>query len=235
MTCEEVMVELEGLGSEQTRKVLRRHGMPESAFGVKVEDLKKLLKRLKGDHALALALWETGNSDARYLAGLLADAARLTVAELDHWAETADWQMLAEYSVAGCAADSPHGWELGRRWVDSPRELTAAAGWATLAGHVSVTPDPRLDPAGLRALLGRVRESLAGSPNRVRYTMNGFVIAVGGHVEALRGDALAVAAAVGTVRVDMGGTACQVPDAAQQIARMVEKGAAARRRKTTRC
>lgn len=235
MTCEEVMVELEGLGSEQTRKVLRRHGMPENAFGVKIEDLKKLLKRLRGDHALALALWETGNSDARYLAGLLADPARLTPAELDHWADTADWQMLAEYSVAGCAADSPHGWTLGLRWIDSARELTAAAGWATLAGHVSVTPDERLDPAALRDLLERVRKGLAASPDRVRYTMNGFLIATGGHVEALRAEALAVAAAVGKVRVDMGGTACQVPDAAQYIARMVDKGAAGRRRKTARC
>ena len=235
MTCAEVMRELEGLGSEQTRKVLRRHGMPDNAFGVKVEDLKKLLKRLKGDHALALALWETGNSDARYLAGLLADAARLTEAELEHWADTADWQMLAEYSVAGCAADSPHGWTLGLRWIESARELTAAAGWATLAGHVAVTPDERLDLGVLRGLLERIRQRLGASPDRVRYTMNGFVIAVGGHVEALRGEALAVAAAVGTVRVDMGGTACQVPDAAVYIARMVDKGTAGRRRKTARC
>lgn len=235
MTLDEVMTELAGLGSEQTRKVLRRHGMPENAFGVKIEDLKKLLKRLKGDHALALALWETGNSDARYLAGLLADASRLTPAQLDHWAGTADWQMLAEYSVAGCAADSPHGWALGRRWIDSPRELTAAAGWATLAGHVAVTEDDGLDLAGLRALLERVRLQLGDSPDRARYTMNGFVIAVGGYVEALRGDALAVAAAVGKVRVDMGGTACQVPDAASYIARMVDKGAAGRRRTSARC
>jgi 3-methyladenine DNA glycosylase AlkD len=235
MTLEQVMVELEGLGSEQTRKVLRRHGLPDNAFGVKIEDLKKLLKRLKGGHALALELWETGNSDARYLAGLLADPARLTKAELDHWADTADWQMLAEYSVAGCAADSPHGWELGRRWIDSPRELTAAAGWSTLSGHVAVTPDDRLDLDALSGLLERIRDQLAGSLNRVRYTMNGFVIALGGHVQALREDALTTAAALGKVRVDMGGTACQVPDAAQYIARMVDKGVAGRKRKSARC
>ncbi len=73
MTTEEIMVELHRYGSEQTKKVLIKHGAREPFFGVKVQDLKKIVKKVKKNHALALELYATGNSDAMYLAGLITD------------------------------------------------------------------------------------------------------------------------------------------------------------------
>ncbi len=69
-TLREVMQELESLGSEQTVKTFRKHGADGPMFGVKVADLKKIEKRIRGNQSLALELWDTGNSDAMYLAGL---------------------------------------------------------------------------------------------------------------------------------------------------------------------
>lgn len=235
MTLDEVMRELEALGSEQTRRTWRRHGATGPLFGVKVEDLKKVLKRIKADHELALALWETGNSDARYLAGLACVPARHTRESLRCWAETADWSMLSEYAVAWCAAESPHGLELALEWIDSPREATACAGWSTLSSLVGITPDEKLDLELLRRLLARVRDSLTASPNRVRHGMNVFVIAVGGGVAPLTDEALAVAAALGKVEVGMGDTACRTPDAVAYIEKIRQRGALGRKRKQARC
>jgi 3-methyladenine DNA glycosylase AlkD len=53
---------------------------------VLVGDLKPLAKKIKGDQALASALYATGNSDAMYLAGLVADGAKMSRAELNAWA-----------------------------------------------------------------------------------------------------------------------------------------------------
>ena len=72
-TADEVVAELKTLGSESNKKVLVRHGAREPFYGVKIEDLKKIQKRIKKDHDLALALYDTGISDAMYLAGLIAD------------------------------------------------------------------------------------------------------------------------------------------------------------------
>lgn len=44
MTVEEVITGLEALGNEQTKKTHLRHGATEPLFGVKVGDLKKVLK-----------------------------------------------------------------------------------------------------------------------------------------------------------------------------------------------
>lgn len=73
MTLEDVMQELEGYGDERNKSTLMKHGAQEPFFGVKVADLKKVLKKTKKNHELSLALYQTGNSDAMYLAGLMAD------------------------------------------------------------------------------------------------------------------------------------------------------------------
>ena len=96
MEIKEVLQNLEEMGNEQTKKVLTRHGAREPFFGVKVADLKTLVKKIKKNHELSLALYETGNSDAMYLAGLIADEDRISKADLQKWAEGAYWYMLSE-------------------------------------------------------------------------------------------------------------------------------------------
>ena len=231
----ETMAALEAMGSEQTRKTLRRHGAPEHMFGVKVGDMKTLLKGLKGDQELALALYDTGNPDAQYLAGLLANPKKLSPETLQRWAETASWHMQAEYTVAWNAAESGHGWTLGLRWIADDRELVAAAGWSTLACHVQLTPDDQLDLSAVRGLLDGIPGRMAAAENRVRYTMNGFVIGVAAGVGPLLQDALAVATRLGKVEVDVGDTDCKIPLATEYIAKLVNGGYAGRKRKTVKC
>jgi 3-methyladenine DNA glycosylase AlkD len=235
MTAEEVLKELSALGSEQTKKIFARHGAPEPLYGVKVEDLKKLQKKIKKDQQLAMALYETGNSDAMYLAGLIADGSRMSPEELQSWADKASWYMISEYTVAWVASESPYGLELARKWIDSPREQTACAGWAVLSALAAITDDTELDAALLESLIERVEKEIHTAANRVRYTMNGFVISVGGYVRPLRDRALAAAGKIGKVSVDMGGTACKVPPAAEYILKMEAMGRAGKKRKTVRC
>ena len=91
LTVEEVMSSLEQMGSEQTKKVLTKHGAREPFYGVKVGDLKKIQKKVKKDYTLSKALFDTGNSDAMYLAGLIADEKLMTKSDLQSWAEKAYW------------------------------------------------------------------------------------------------------------------------------------------------
>ena len=95
MTVSEVLSELEKLGNEQTKKTLMRHGAVEPLFGVKIGDLKPLRKVLKKNHALALELYASGNSDAMYLAGLIADENQVTKAELNLWMKQASWSLIS--------------------------------------------------------------------------------------------------------------------------------------------
>ena len=106
MTAAEVIAELKKLGNPTYKKIMFNHGAKEPLFGVKVEYLKEIQKRVKKDHALALELYDTGIGDAQYLAGLISDPPKMTKAQLQKWVKKAYWHMLGTYTVAWVAAES---------------------------------------------------------------------------------------------------------------------------------
>jgi 3-methyladenine DNA glycosylase AlkD len=193
MTAQEVLCELQALGTEQTRKTWLRHGAQEPVFGVKVGDMKKIQKKIKKDYQLALDLYASDNADAMYFAGLIADEAKMTKKDLQKWAAAANWYMISMYTVPWIAAESKFGWELAREWIDSKIVHVAVAGWSTLSSLVGIKQDDELDIPALSKLLDRVAKEIHGAPNRVRYAMNCFVIAAGGYVKALTDKAIATA------------------------------------------
>jgi 3-methyladenine DNA glycosylase AlkD len=235
MTVTEIMAELKKLGDPQIKSILQKHGAQEPLFGVRVSDLKPIQKRIKKDYQLAKDLYATGNADAMYLAGLIADDEKMSVADLQAWVRQALSQTICEYTVAWVAAGSHHGFKLALEWIDAKEEHIAASGWATLASVVSLKPDQQLDMVALRELLARVAETIHREQNRVRYTMNGFVIAVGAYVVPLNKEAIDTAKKMGKVTVNMGGTACKVPDAADYIAKIEARGALGKKKKTVKC
>ena len=235
MTATEVLAQLQKFGSAQTKKTFLRHGAKEPFFGVKVGDLKTLQKKIKTDHALALELYASGNSDAMYLAGMIADPKAFTAEDLRTWVRGAYWHMLSGYTVPWVASESRFGRELALEWMDDDSEMIANAGWFTYASLVSITPDANLDLTEIEKLLDRVRETIGAAPNRVKYAMNGFVIAVGSFVAPLTAKAKRTAKALGKVEVDMGDTSCSVPDAVEYIAKIEQAGRVGKKRKHAGC
>lgn len=235
MTAAEILKSLKPLGTEGYKKILLNHGVKEPVFGVKIEELKKFQKQVKKDYRLALELFDSGNYDAMYLAGLIADDAKMTKADLRKWVAKSNCAALSEYTVAWVAAESNHGWELGLEWIESDDELVASSGWATLAGLVALKDDAELDQGELKRLLKRAEKTIHDAPNNVRYVMNGFVIAIGSYVKGLTEAALKTAEKIGTVSVNMGNTACKVPAAAEYINKVRQREKIGKKRKTVKC
>lgn len=236
MTYSEIMSALESMGNENTKKVLMKHGAQEPFWGVKVGDMKKLIKKgVRNNHELALELYASGNTDAMYLAGLIDDAKQVTEAQLDDWISKAYWYYLGEYTVPWLATDAGFGEKKGLEWIESDIEGYAAAGWQTLSCVLTVVPNDELDVNRYEKLLLRVEKELQSAPNRVRHTMNAFVIAVGGCFESLTAKAIAIGHNIGIVHVDMGGTACKVPWSPDYIQKMVDKGRIGKKKKMARC
>src|SRR5207248_5922378 len=197
MTAAKILAELKPLGKDSYKRVLLNHGIEEPVFGVSIEHLKKIQKRIKKDYQLALDLYDTGIYDAMYLAGLIADDRKMTKKDLQHWVDQASCPALCGYTVAWVAAESLHGWDLAREWIESKKENTAVTGWATLSSLVAIKDDAGLDLAELKRLLLRVQKALLKAPNRVRYAMNNFVIALGTYVQSLSDLALQTALKIG--------------------------------------
>jgi len=234
MTAKAILEEIKPLGRESYRKVIFNHGVTGPCYGVKISELKKIQKRIKKDYRLALDLYDTGVYDAMYLAGLIADDMQMTKKDLNHWADNAI-SALVGCTIPWVAAGSLHGHEIALEWIDSKKELTAAAGWGTLSSLVALKDDADLDMAELKKLLQRVEKTIHKSPNKVRHQMNGFVIAVGSYVKPLNGFAKEIGEKIGVVEVDMGNTACQVPYSPDYIKKVEKRGAVGKKRKTVKC
>jgi 3-methyladenine DNA glycosylase AlkD len=235
MNLPDVMAELQRRGSEATKRTLMRHGAKEPFFGVKIGDMKPIAKQLKGRQELALELYATGNGDAQYLAGMIADGRLMTKAQLDLWAKTAAWDMISGTTVPWVTTEHADGPALALKWITAKSEQTARAGWNSLGALSATRPDADLPLKEFARLLDGLPRDLPKATDGVRYTMNNFVIACGAYLAPLGAKAIATARALGPVQVDMGDTACKVPDAESSIIKARGSESVAPKRKTVRC
>jgi 3-methyladenine DNA glycosylase AlkD len=232
-----ILAEMKKKGKANYQAIYERHGIPkERSFGVLTSELKKIQKTIKGQQKLAMELYATGKMEAMYLAGLVADGAKMTAKELNDWAASSHGMpMISEYTVPWVATENPAARELALKWIDSKQAPIASSGWFTYAGIVSTRPDEQLDLAEITSLLERIVKEISAAPNRVKYTMNGFVISVGSHVKPLLKEAKAAAKAIGKVNVDVGETECKIPFALEYIAKMEKSARLGKKRKTMKC
>jgi 3-methyladenine DNA glycosylase AlkD len=236
-SAKEILAEMKKKGKEQYKAIYARHGIPpERSFGVLTSELKKIAKSIKGQQGLAMELYATGIVEPMYLAGLVADGAKMTKQELQAWATgTHGMPMIAEYTVPWVATDNPAARELAKEWMASKQESVASSGWCTYMGVMGTTADEKLDLKEIEALLRKVVKEIHPAQNRVKYTMNGFVIGVGTYVKPLLKEAKATAKEIGEVTVDMGETECKVPLASEYIAKAEKAGKVGKKKKTMRC
>ncbi len=93
MKTEQIIALLEAEGSEENRAGMARYGInTERAYGVSVKRLREIAKSAGSNHEVAQELWATGMHEARMLASLVDEPAKVTpkamdekVAEFDSW------------------------------------------------------------------------------------------------------------------------------------------------------
>lgn len=232
---ETMMDKLKELGSEQIKKVLMKHGIQEPFYGTKIGDLKKLVKYVKKNDILARELYNTGNYDAMYLAGLSINPKSMTKAEVEGWLEKAYCNAIAVSIVSNVAAESKFALELARKWIKSDDEIIESCGWSTMSNYISITEDNLIDMDEIRELLNIIETDIHNNKNKVRYNMNSFVISVGSYIKELNERALEVAKNIGKVNVSLGTTSCKVPVAEEYMQKVIAMNRVGRKRKTCIC
>lgn len=235
MDLQTVLNELQALGTEQTKKTYKNHGAREPLYGVATGVMKPLMKKTGKNYDLSMALYATGNYDAAYFAGMIAEPKKMCEADFETWMETAYCNMMGDYVVAVTLAEADCAISTADRWIDSGNDLYMSAGWSCYCWLLGVRPDEWFDQNKLQKMLHWAGHNLHSQPNHTRYAINNFVISVGISYPALHKEALLVAEKIGTVTVDMGKTSCKTPNAQNDILKAVEKGRIGFKRKHVRC
>lgn len=218
-TATEVLGELETLGSEQTRKIYRRHGADGDLYGVSFAHLGQFKKKLKLNDPLARDLWASGNYDARVLATMIADPIKLETDLLESWVNDLRNYALAD-ALAGLVAHTPLARQKVEAWTQrASEEWVARAGWLVLAGVAN--DDQELPDSYFEPYLETIERQIHHSLNYVKDAMNTALIAIGSRNERLEEKAIEAAGRIGKVTVDHGETNCKTPDAAGYIRKTV--------------
>lgn len=235
MELKEIMEELKSLGTERTKKNYMSNGAKEPVFGVTIGAMKPIFKKIKYNQPLAEQLYATGNYDAMYLAGMIAEPKKMSVEDFNRWIEGAYFYMISDYIVAVTLAEADIAFTVADRWIDSGKELTMSAGWSCYEWLLGTRSDSEFDKDKLLAMLNRVRDTIHNQPDRTKYAMNNFIMAVGISYLPLHEEALNIAQEVGKVEVFKGKTLCQTNVASEYIQAAADKGKLGFKRKNVRC
>lgn len=219
MNVKETLKQLKSLGDEKVRAQNAKRGAGDNQFGVKLGDIRTLAKKIKVNHELALALWETDIVEARLLATLLIVPKTLSAEEMDRMVRSVNFMQVADWLQSYVVKLHPDHETLRRQWMAEGNPLAARAGWALTAGRVVKNPEG-LD---LPALLDRIETELATAAPEVQWTMNTCLAQIGICFPKHRKRALAIGEKLGIYRDYPCPKGCTSPFAPIWINEMVRR------------
>ncbi|WP_151737558.1 DNA alkylation repair protein ['Paenibacillus yunnanensis' Narsing Rao et al. 2020] len=235
MNLETVMQELEALGKERTKKMYMSNGAHEPLFGVATGAMKPIFKRTGINQPLAEQLYATGNYDAMYFAGIIADPNGMTEADYDRWMDGAYFYMLSDFVVAVTLAEADIAQQVADKWIASGEELRMSAGWSCYCWLLGSRPDHEFDRDKLAGMLDLVRQNIHTSPERTQYSMNNFLYSVAVSYVPLHDKAAEAAREAGPVEVDRGKLKTKHIHAYANIQKAIDKGQLGFKRRHVRC
>lgn len=235
MNFEMVMQELETLGKERTKKIYISNGAHEPLFGVATGEMKPIAKKIKINQPLAEQLYSTGNYDAMYFAGIIADPKAMTEADFDRWIDASYFFMLSDYVVAVTLAETDIAQQVADNWIASGEELRMSAGWSCYCWLLGNRPDGEFLESKLANMLDLVQKTIQDAPERTKYAMNNFIYTVAVSYRPLHDKAVETAKAVGPVEVNKDKKKSKFLNASENIQKAVDKGQIGFKRKYVRC
>jgi 3-methyladenine DNA glycosylase AlkD len=235
MDFEMVMQELEALGKERTKKTYLSNGAHEPLFGVATGAMKPLAKKIKKNQPLADQLYATGNYDAMYFAGIIADPIAMREADFERWIDAAYFYMLSDYVVAVTLSETEIAQAVADKWISSGEELKMSAGWSCYCWLLGRLPDSVFNTNKIASMLDQVENTIHHSPDRTKSAMNNFIFTVGLSYLPLHEKAVETAKKVGPVEIKRDKKKSSILLASENIQKEVERGRLGFKRKYVRC
>ena len=134
-TAETLIAHLRSLRSPKDIEGQRRFGITPKTehLGTRMGVLRQLARRHRRDHALALALWSSGIHEARILAALVGDPARVTRQQMNAWCRDFDSWDGCDQVCGELFVYTPFAQERALSWTKSSKEFMKRAGFVMMA------------------------------------------------------------------------------------------------------
>jgi 3-methyladenine DNA glycosylase AlkD len=133
---EHIIGQLKEVADAKHLQGMSRFGIDnQTAIGVKLPNLRKIAKAYKYNHELAQQLWDTGIHEARIMASLVDEAAKVTEQQIDDWtAQFYSWDLCDQ--VCGNLFDrTPFAVDKALEFSLRPEEFVKRAGFVLMAEY----------------------------------------------------------------------------------------------------
>jgi 3-methyladenine DNA glycosylase AlkD len=191
MTAPELIASLRAQANPVNVAGMARFGIKGgNLLGVSMVQIRKLAKGVR-DHETALALWASGIHEARILATIVEDPARVTRRQMDQWARGFDSWDVCDQACMNLFWRRPEAWDMAAKWARAKHEFVRRAGFALmacLAWKAKDAPDERFE-----AFLPLIVEAATDDRNFVKKAVNWALRGIGKRSPRLRRSAIATA------------------------------------------
>jgi 3-methyladenine DNA glycosylase AlkD len=173
-----ILEELRSQANPENVAGMQRYGInPMGTLGVSMPVLRQVARRIGVDHTLALQLWDSGVHEARILAGLVADPALLSEAQMEAWAADFDSWDVCDQVCSNLFDRSPLALCKAIEWSRRDEPFVKRAGFvimAALAVHDKRMPDEQFE-----AFLVLIEDSAHDDRNYVKKAVNWALRGIG--------------------------------------------------------
>lgn len=238
LTLSDVSAQAENAGSERIKKRYMSQGAMEPLFGNTITSLKPIAKQIlrqNNTQKIAFDLYETGNYDLMYLAGMIVDPTQMTKDHFNHWMTKAYFYMISDYIIAVSLSEVDLAFEVADEWICSDEDLYKSAGYATYSWKLASSPDEIFNLDKIKAMLIDVETTIHKTSNRAKYAMYYFLYNVGVSYMPLHKEAIETAKVIGDVEVVDSKGKVHIYNALIEITKQIDQGKLGFKRKYVRC
>ena len=191
----EILNRLKSLSSPDSLKGMGRFGIhTEKAFGVSIPNLRKIAKALRGNHTLALQLWESGVHEARILAGMMDDPQMVNEPQMEEWVQGFDSWDLCDQCCSNLFDKTKLAYPKAIEWSKRKEEFVKRAGFvlmACLAVH-----DKEKNDKAFEKFLSIIQKESKDDRNFVKKAVNWALRQIGKRNPSLHRKAIETARAI---------------------------------------
>jgi 3-methyladenine DNA glycosylase AlkD len=186
-----------------------------NTLGVPVVELRKLGKQIGPDHALALGLWASGIHEARILASIVDEPARVTEGQMERWVKDFNSWDVCDQTCMNLFDKTKFAHRKALAWSKREREFEKRAGFALMAVLAVHDRAERTRDAAFEKFLPAIVRSARDERNFVKKAVNWALRQIGKRNARLNRAALGTARAI--ARIDSKAARWIAADAVREL------------------
>jgi 3-methyladenine DNA glycosylase AlkD len=198
MTHTQVLRKLKALGNPDDAAGMARYGIRAGkVYGVRIPVLRTLAREIGVDRTLARKLFSSGVHEARILASMIDDPARVTEAQMERWARAFDSWDVCDQCCLNLFSRTRFAYAKAIEWSTREEEFVKRAAFALMA--ILAVHDKEAPDGAFMGFLSLVRGQATDERDYVRKAVNWALRQIGKRDLALNHAAIRTAEEIGRI------------------------------------